>query len=258
MRKIAFLSLAIGLITVTTAIAATTKTVSETKEFQLYLDNTSTESEKILDLNTYSIPAPEECSNKNTLCEETVQVTINVEKTWVITTIASLDSAELESWEFAEKYSDLEECEELNDGSAPEDKFIAQRILYERGLLPVLPTGRIGYQTEKAVLELQALKDIYEYDAYRNIFYIGPETIRALNSLKDNLKDPEYLENNPLSDLTAEDLPEEYRDRWTELTNLIQSSNKYNYPLSSDDITIDQPDNNGEQLSIEGQAKIWK
>lgn len=175
-------------------------TIEYSGQKTIFLDTNASNnlSESRLNLSDFNVDPPAECQKADIACEQITQITVTTKKVWTPIQLSSIMSATLKPEVFAKYFPNLPADKTITNGSPLKTKLIAQRIFYERGLLPVLPTGRLGYLTELATMKLQCLKGFSEYDSTKAIFYAGPKTISALNTLKENLRDPGYLAAHPL------------------------------------------------------------
>lgn len=233
-----------------------------TKDYHIYLDSEKSK-EKIvnIDFDNYNINPPKECLQKMSVCEETTDIHIITKKTWRVIRLDNISSKKLDPVLFAKYYPNIKSKNIINDGSPLQDKLITQRILYDRGLLNIEPTGKIGWLTEIAIMKLQHLKGIKEYDEKKGIVYIGPKTIKELNALKDRMKDPNYLKNNPLPNINVNDFDENFKKRLNEIQNMINKTSPnqnelYKNAINSSNVVI--PPIKPEYLKFEGRAKILK
>ena len=163
------------------------------------------------------IDAPSVCSQSHVYCEEKTVITTHIKKEWEVIAVPTIWDKSLTPQQFAKYYPNLKNDKPITDGSAPKEKWIAQKILYERGLLDVFPTGKIGYQTEQAVARFQYYKDIYEVNEKLGIVVIGPKTIQELNKLKDRMKNPLFTSRSPLPVIPTEDLKPFHKKRINQL-----------------------------------------
>jgi hypothetical protein len=210
----------------------------------------STNNEETINLSDFNYPAPPECAEDDKVCFETSIITINVEKTWEIATVLPIYDPELEADIFAAAYPGIEQLEWDDLKNSPDQIMIAQRTLYERGLLDVLPTGQYGYLTEEAVLYFQALKGIQEFDHTTGQAIIGPQTITELNGLKDRMQKENYFEENPL--------PVRYDDVFTpqikrRLGELAENMKSYE-PSSEQKEQVDQNKQGSEGLQTKDDS----
>jgi hypothetical protein len=176
-------------------LSTNTWQVTKTRIFEAQANSDEEISENVLNIMEGESNMPEECKKRRfgTYCTQKTDIKVEVNTTWTITEASAIDSAHLSSDEFSEYYPGIQETIKVDNDSPEEDKLVVQRILYERGMLPVAPTGFIGHLTMMGITHLQQLKHIYSEPNG-----IGPRTIEELNNLKDRMADPEYLEANPL------------------------------------------------------------
>jgi len=239
--------------------------IQKESTYQIHLDSTDPETNmQKINFDAANIEPPAQCKDPLMICDEESVVNIHTVKTWKLRKVRQLNDPLLSPDEFAKKYPNLKDnVKEINDGSPPDQKFIAQRILYERGLLRRLPTGKIGYETEQAVIKFQHLKGFAEYDAARQITYIGPRTIKELNALKDRLQDPNYLKEKPLPEVGEKDLGEPHLSRMQKINQLVEKpeaddSKRSDFPGSAGNVEIQKPQNNGSVVQFQGEAVIQK
>ncbi|MEA3304231.1 MAG: hypothetical protein U9Q15_00420 [Patescibacteria group bacterium] len=234
------------------AIADIVDTITKTKVYEIDMDTRITRENTYIDFDDYNIDPPLECSQPNFACDEYSHIKIITTKTWNVKKTEKINSSSLTTSDFAKYYPNLPDIQEINNLSDPDQKWIVQRILYERGLLPVFPTGNIGYETEKAIIKLQHIKGFEEFDPKRGISYIGPQTIKELNGLKDRMQDPEYIPNHPLPVVRMDDLGNNHKKRYQDITNRqISSGYMPNYDTSNQ-VEIVKP----HSLRFSGGAKI--
>lgn len=174
-------------------------TIEYTKQNNIYLKSNANSSDQAqIDFSNYNVEPPSECYDKQIVCEENTEITVITKKTWKPVTVQKITDSHLTAESFAKYFPALPENKSLSGGSPLAPRLVAQRILYERGLLSRVPTGKMGYETELAILKLQCLKGINEFDAKRQVVLIGPKTVKELNQLKESMKDPEYLKSHLL------------------------------------------------------------
>jgi hypothetical protein len=229
------------------------------KEFEIELDTRNENIEEVsFSFAEYDIDAPAVCREANVFCHERTVITSQIKKEWEVVPVVQIWNPDLSPQDFANFYPDLPEDKIISNGSHPNDKWTAQKILYERGLLDVFPTGKIGFKTEEAITKLQHYKDIEEIDEDKGIVVIGPETIRELNKLKDRMKSPEFTPNAPMPPLSLSDFPEFQKKRLQQINSELE---KRSLPVSSSSpvlpsIDIVKPENNGDLLKFRGKAEI--
>ena len=173
-------------------------------------------------------------------------------RTWKIKTLPTLSSHELTSTDFAKYYPDLPSGSTISNKSPINERYTVQQILYQRGLLPVFPTGAFGIETEKAILRFQFLKNIKEQEKKTQKFIIGPKTVDALNQLKQKMKDPEYLKKTPLP--ATNDLTGDYEKRMTFLQQGNIQKTKLPQEKATEQNTLKQP----RSLWLNGSMGIQK
>lgn len=174
--------------------------IEHIKKSVLFLQSNSLDGsvESKLDLKSLNTEPPTECYDQTVACEESTEITVITKKVWTPVKLGSILDEKLDPATFAKYFPKLNENQTISNGSRQPDKLIAQRALYEAGLLNSLPTGKFGYQTELAVIKLQCLKGIEEYDTKKKIAIMGPKTIKEINAIKAKLRDPTYFDKNPL------------------------------------------------------------
>ncbi len=172
--------------------------VTHTQSFETYANSNEETTENILKIVGNDENIPEECQRRSfgIICSQETKIKVDVENIWTITEAASIHSPVLAPEEFATSYPGIQETNTLTNESSEEDKLVAQRILYERGLLSVPPTGFLGHLTKIGITYLQDIKQIYDEPDH-----IGPKTINELNALKERMEEENYIEKNPLPSL---------------------------------------------------------
>lgn len=229
------------------------------KDFQIELDTripaTSKQSFSFAD---YDIDAPEDCKKKNVVCQERTIIHTKVEKQWEVIAIAPLWDDSLNSKDFSTFYPDLDEDQIISNGSHPNDKWIVQKILYERGLLDVFPTGKIGFKTEEAIAKLQHYKGIEEIDEYKNIIVIGPKTIRELNKLKNRMKSDDFIPQSPMPTITLNDFTPFQQERLKTMNSIFKTLDRpsENSLSQRPHLNIIKPENSGDVLKFNGKVEI--
>lgn len=229
------------------------------KEFEIEL-NTRDENreEASFSFAEYDIEAPAICGEANVFCHERTTITSQIKKEWEVVPVAQIWDPSLSPQDFANFYPDLNEDQIISDGSHPNDKWTVQKILHERGLLEVFPTGKIGFKTEEAITKLQHYKNIEEIDEEKGIVVIGPKTIKELNKLKDRMKSPEFTPNAPMPPLSLSDFPDFQQKRLQQINSELE--NREFIPSSSTpvfpSIGIVKPKNSGDLLKFSGKAEI--
>lgn len=228
---IAIMSLAIVSIIIApcvrTALSTNSWQVKSTQVFETKANSNEELSENVLKIVEDEKNIPEQCRKRRfgTTCSQETQIKVVVETTWTIIEAEPIDSKTLTTQEFATSYPDIQEPNTLTNESNNEDKLVAQRILYERGMLSVPPTGFLGHLTMMAITHLQNLKFIYD-EPNR----IGPRTISELNNLKNRMEEDGYLEKNPLPpaipELFYEPLKNTYLDHSSK-TKMIKENPGY-------------------------------
>lgn len=208
----------------------------------------------------YDIPAPPVCKQENTVCHEKMTIKAHVEKEWEVVIVSPIWSKELTPQKFSEYYPNLPENKIITDGSSPQNKWIVQRILYERGLLDTFPTGKIGYKTEEAIAKFQYLKGIEEVDKKKKIIVIGPKTIKELNKLKEKMKDPSFISRLPLPATPTDKMTPFQQQRIAEIRKILVNEEKTgktkNIETTSQKLPHFPQTLNGDRLKFFGEAKI--
>lgn len=197
--------------------------IKNTKDFAVELNTRTPEKNQLFSLKDYDISAPTICQQSNVFCHEKLRIVSRIEKEWEVNYIPQIWDPELTAQDFANFYPNLPEDKIISDGSRPQDKWILQRILYERGLLDIFPTGKIGYLTEKAIIKLQHYKDIEEYDHNLGIAYIGPATARELNLLKERMKRSDFVSRSPLPPISINSLSNNHKLRLSTINTLLKT-----------------------------------
>lgn len=192
--------------------------------------------EMVLDLSEIDIDSPESCDTD--FCYEESDITVIVKKIWKpLTSIINNDS--LTSWDFANEFPDIWEDDILDNKSSVYDRIILQKVLYDRWLLGVKPTWKIWYLTELAIMKLQCIKWIDEYNSEKTIFEIWPKTITELNNLKHRMKNSNYLLNTQLPDINLEDCGSSFVSRYDAISKLLKNppsraTNEYENMITPD------------------------
>lgn len=241
--------------------------IEKEEQFSINLDSRDViNNQTSINLNDFNYAPPEECEREDIVCFESSIITVHVKKIWELASVLPITDENLETDVFSSTFPDITSntWEELRIN--PQELMIAQRTLYERGLMDVLPTGQYGYITEDAVARLQGLKHIQEIDWEKGQVIIGPETIIALNGLKQRMLAPNYFANNPLPQNYDDVLTPELAKRVNELEqripnyrptaeekdeveqNQAQVEHDYGYTIKPD----------GSQLQFQGEAIIEK
>jgi len=196
--------------------------ISKEKSFKIEVDTRNKSSQKAFSFADYDIEAPDECKKITVFCHEKTVITSHIYKEWEIIPVPSIGDKNLSPQGFSEFYPDLPEDEIIHNWSDPSKKWIVQRILYERGLLPVFPTGKIGFLTEEAIAKLQYYKGIEEVDEKKGVVVIGPKTIRELNKLKARMEAPEFVSRSPLPVIPFEDFAPFAQKRLVQIDEELQ------------------------------------
>lgn len=239
-------------------------TIEYNKTSTIFLKTTSLDdTNKTLDFDNLNAEPPAECAASATACEETTEITVTTKKVWTPVKLASITSASLSASTFAKFFPNLADTNKLTNSSPQQQKLIAQKILYELGLLPVLPTGKVGYDTELAAIKLHCWLGISgEYDTKKNTAYLGAKSIAALNELKKKMIDPTYLTTNPVPDidLASGQCGQVAADRAATIATLkataksSATSNKAATQQAANSIPTTAPN----YLQLEGQVTIKK
>lgn len=163
---------------------------------------------------------PKECDKD--FCFKETHVTISIKKVWKPMSMI-INDEKLKSRDFAKNFPNIVESKLLDNSSPVYDRYILQKVLYERWLLWTKPTGKIWYLTEQAIMKLQCIKNIKEYDKNNWIFIIWKQTISEINKIKDNMKDNNYLKNTRVPNIDLSKCWRDFdnRNEWLEklLTN---------------------------------------
>lgn len=259
------LSLLIGIFTqllFPVALEAVQTTMhTEQKTIEIELNSTSDDLTKEIDLRQYSIPMPEECNLPNVSCKEATKVHMKITKTWDITTVYELDDERLTAVDYSLYYPDIETDEPIKRNSDPKQVKLLQKALYERGLLPVAPTGRYGAYTELAIIHFNAIKGLGECDA--NAVNASLATIAEINAMKSRMADPNYLTSTSPPPLNVENLCEPLQVRVAELRRFIAAATKgevkqqlLNTSEQKVQTTLDAGNAGKTGLQIDGYIKI--
>lgn len=181
---------------------------------------TSNLNEMKLDVGKIDMPPPVECVKD--YCYEETNVIVVIKKTRK-PLLAVVNSDTLPSREFAEKFDDIQEETKITNKSPIFDRVTLQKVLHDRGLLGVEPTGKIWYLTELAVMKLQCLKGYSEYNPSKDIFEIGPRTIQEVNALKERMKDENYLKDSRLPEVNLAECGDEFTRRQAKIGGLLKT-----------------------------------
>lgn len=233
--------------------------IKDGKSFDIQLDTRKGESTAAFSFADYDIKAPAVCSEPNVFCHEHTVIHSKLEKEWEVVEVPEISDKSLSAQQFATYYPDLDETKKISDGSPTSTKWIAQRILYERGLLSAFPTGKIGLQTEEAIIKLQHYKNIVEYDKNLKVTIIGPKTIKELNKLKAKMKDPNFASKSPLPNIPFKDFDPVHQERLLAMDKKYQQLAKQppqKSETSNPNLSIVKPKNSGNVLKLFGEAKI--
>ena len=228
------------------------------KELEITVDTRDPEDSASFSFADYDIDAPAACRQANVFCHEKTIIKAHIEKEWEVIPVPAIWDEALTPQEFATFYPDLEEDQIINDWSNPTDKWITQRVLYERGLLDVFPTGKIGFKTEEAIADLQYFKGIEEIDEQKGIVVIGPQTIKELNKLKARMEDPNFVSRSPLPHIPNEERTAFHQKRISQISSELQRREAL--PVDTDPLApqlpIIKPENNGNMIRFSGEATI--
>ncbi len=256
-----FLGCFLGFFSLVTATSALNSSyfVKDHKSFEIEQDTRKEEKQDFssFSFSTYDIPPPSICFKDNVFCHEKTIIKTNVEKEWEVISVPPVWSKNLTSQQFSEFYPELDSNKIINNWSNASDKWITQRILYERGLLDVFPTGLIGFLTEEAIIKLQYYKNIKETDEEKGIVVIGPKTINELNNLKKRMGNENFIPRTPLPAISLKDMDPFHQKRLVEIDKALKR-NKYEDPSGDNapELVIVKPKNNGNLLQFSGEVKI--
>jgi hypothetical protein len=199
------------------AFSSSSYEVKNNKVYEIHANSSDELTENLLTLATDKENFyPEECKRFGVSCSQKTIIKVSAETTWTITNTDPITSDTLKTDEFIKNFPDIKETVRLDNGSDEKDKLVAQRILYERGLLPIPPTGNISHLTILAATYLQHLKNIGD-----EVGYIGPKTIKELNALKGRMADESYLDKSPLPPIKLNDLSPALKEVYANETNKI-------------------------------------
>jgi hypothetical protein len=230
-----------------TANAVQTSTHTEQKSVEIELDSSSDDLTKEIDLSAYSISTPEVCKNANVGCKEHTKVYLRLVKTWEITTVSALTDKKLSSTEYATYYPNLDTTKPITKNSDPKDIMLLQRALYERGILPTLPTGRYGAMTELSVLHFNQIKGLA--DCSSNASQATTATLLEINAMKERMKDASYLATTRAPELDRAKLCSNLQNRVDELERFITAANQGKIRQ-----TVRNTNNTAVDVIIEGQT----
>ena len=192
---------------------------------------------------------PKEC--KNNFCYKEIQITVTVKKLWK-PIIVVINDESLKSWDFAKDFQNISEKKLLNNNSSIIDRLVLQKVLYERWLLDSKPTWKIWYLTEQAVMKLQCIKWLKEYNESSWIFIIWSKTISEVNKIKDKMEDPNYLKNTRFPNIDFAKCWEDFKERDEDLDVLLWN------PPSWANNSYSSIINPNYSLTPEGEVKIKK
>jgi len=216
-----FLFSFLGFYTYSQVFSGNSYVIEKERVYELDAEASEEELQRSISFASDDISSPEVCQEPQVFCSESTKITVKTAKTWSIIELPAITSLGLQPEEFAQYYPNLDPVSRITDGSPPQQKLILQRILYDRGLLPVAPTGKIGYETEKAIIKLQHIKGIVdEFDGINKVTIIGPQTINELNALKKRMQNKGYLEEKPLSIVIPQELPSSAQERLARIEEL--------------------------------------
>lgn len=193
---------------------------SQTKTILLdqTIDRTITPEETNINLADMDFTDPKECSTD--FCYKESQIIVTVKKIWK-PMISVINKETLESRDFAKSFPNISEKKLLNNNSPVYDRFILQKVLYERWLLDSKPTGKIWYLTEQAIMALQCIKWLKEYNESSWMFIVWPKTIIEVNKIKDKMKNSNYLKNTRFPNIDFAKCWDDFEERNKDLNNLI-------------------------------------
>lgn len=202
-----------------------------------------------IDLSKMDFDDPSEC--KTDFCYKESEIIVSVKKIWKPMSVV-INSTWLKSRDFANNFPNISEKKLINNYSSIYDRYVLQKVLYDRWLMNTKPTWKIWYMTEQAVMALQCIKWIKEYDEKNWIFLIWSKTISEINKLKERMKNSEYLKNTKLPTINLKKCWNEFVERNADLTNLLwnppsRANNNYWNNISPN-----------YWLDIEGEVKIKK
>ncbi len=224
---------------------------SQTKNILLdqSADRIITPEELNINLADMDFSDPKECQTD--FCYKQSQITVTVKKIWKpMTTLINKES--LNSRDFAKTFPNISEKQLLNNNSPVYDRFILQKVLYERWLLDSKPTWKIWYLTEQAIMALQCIKWIKEYDESKWMFVIWPKTIAEINKIKEKMKDSNYLKKTRFPNIDFSYCWSGFKERNEDLNTLIgnppsRANNNYSNAITPN-----------YSLKPEGEVKIKK
>lgn len=224
---------------------------SQTKNILLdqTIDATITPEKANINLTDMDFTDPKECETD--FCYKKIQITVTVKKTWKPMVSVINDDA-LKSWDFAKDFPNISEKKLLNNSSPVYDRLILQKVLYDRWLLDSKPTGKIWYLTEQAIMKLQCIKWLKEYNESSWIFVIWPKTIIEINKIKDKMKESNYIKKTRLPNVDFVKCWEDFQNRNEDLNTLLWNppswaNNDYSNAISPNYF-----------LKPEGEVKIKK
>ena len=145
--------------------------------------------------------------------------------------------------------------------------MLLQRPLYDRGILPVLPTGRFGAMTEQAILHFQQIKGIDP--CTDRPAYADNRTVAEINKMKHRMRDPDYLRQTQAPNFEIQALCPQTKYRAQLLDDFIKAANRGKIrtvpkPIapSRKEVQISlpsqQPGTVNEALKLEGFVRIEK
>ena len=193
---------------------------SQTKNILLgqTTDTTITPEETNINLADMDFSDPKECETN--FCYKEIQISVTVKKTWK-PMLSVINNEALKSWDFAQDFPNISEKKLLNNSSPVYDRFILQKVLYERWLLDSKPTWKIWYMTEQAIMKLQCIKALKEYDEASGMFVVWTKTIAEVNKMKDKMKDPNYLKKTNVPNVDLTKCWDDFQDRNEDLDALL-------------------------------------
>jgi len=189
------------------------------KEISIFVDNTKNDPiETKIDLSQLDFEDPKECETK--FCYKESTIIIKVEKIYKPIDVI-INSSSLKANDFADKFPNIVSQNYVNNLSPVVDRFVLQKVLYERWLLESKPTGKIWYITEQAIMKLQCIKKYQEFDKINGIFFAWPKTISEINKIKEKMKDKNYLKNTHVPNINLSTCWENFKKRNDSLNTLL-------------------------------------
>ena len=233
-------------------------TIEYNKSDSLHLDsvNPTDEQKSSISFDNFNAPDPADCARSGYACQETTDITVTTRKVWTVVRVPSITSTSLDQSTFATYYPDLTPDAPVTPTSPLPQRMVAQRLLYDLGLLPVLPTGKFGYKTELATIDLQCRYGIDEYDATAGKTILGPQSVAKLNELKDQMKDPNFDPATALPPATQ--CSDTLSNRENDIKAALGTPGGLTRgtPAPADASSSTQPA--GNLLQMSGQIQVWK